>query len=108
MSKQVELYVPLLYNDGTAIDAQTRIDEQAFLAKRFGGCTVIHDCNGWGVRPAWYNEKVGLAQREPVEIWRVIVDEYDPTWWAWYKENARQMYEQEAFLITVTDVEIIP
>jgi len=100
MPKQVELYVPLAYNDGTIIDPNTLRDEENFLSERFGGVSIIPN-----VRGRWYRD--GAIQRECIEIWRIIVDEYDPSWWSGYKVRARNMYEQEDFLIVVSDVGLI-
>lgn len=97
-SKQVDLYVPTQYNDGTPIPLSLLREEERFLCSTFGGVTIMAGCSGL------WRDSTGQTQREPIEVWRVIVYEYDEEWWEQYAERACACYDQKEFLISIVDV----
>jgi len=98
-SKQIDLYVPTQHNDGSPIALSLLREEERFLVSMFGGVTVLAGCSGLWRSPT------GQTQREPIEIWRVLVWQYDYHWWAGYQQRALSLYEQEEFLIVASDCE---
>ena len=100
-SKQIDLYVPTQHNDGSPIALSLLREEERFLVSMFGGVTVLAGCSGLWRSPT------GQTQREPIEIWRVLVWQYDYHWWAGYQQRAQNLYEQQEFLIVASDCERI-
>lgn len=101
MAKQVDIYVPTHYNDGTPVPDRRRAEEQAHLARNFGGLTVIPGCYGLWLRG---NNDV---QGETMAVWRVIVKDYLLYWWVRYREALQEIFDQEEILIVVSDVELV-
>ena len=99
----MDVYLPTCDNKGETFDLNERTDVIARLASKHGGCTVIPGCTGW-----WHPNDRQYAQREPIDIWRVVDRHYDAKVWATYGAWLARLLDQQEVLITVTDVSFLP
>ena len=101
--KEYDIFVPLRYNDGRAIEAQKfqRLQEQ--LLRRFGGLTYFPQAN----QGFW---KLGdVTYRDEIVIYRVLAA--DPRgakrFLRTLKENLKVEFAQEEILIVERDVDAL-
>ncbi len=101
--KEYDLFVPLYYNDGRAIDAQKFQDLQIQLLNHFGGLTFFPQPNeGFWTR-------AGITYRDEIVIYRVITSNEQEArrFLSDLKELLKESFQQEDILIVERDVETL-
>ena len=101
--KEYDLFVPLYYNDGTAIEAEKFQQLHETLLDHFGGLTFFPQPN----RGFW--RMAGVTYRDEIVIYRVIasVGQESRRFLADLKDRLKAELEQEEILIVERDVETL-
>jgi hypothetical protein len=101
--KEYDLFVPLYYNDGRPVEAQTFQALQQQLLDQFGGLTFFPQPN----QGFW--TMAGLTYRDEIVIYRVIASDAQEArrFWSDLKERLKQELQQEEILIVERDVETL-
>ncbi|MDP3025846.1 MAG: hypothetical protein Q8O10_09995 [candidate division Zixibacteria bacterium] len=92
---QYDIYLPLTYNDGTAIESHKFELTRKELLEKFGGFSVLRASDlveGW-----WqFGERI---IRDDIRIFRVVTDKDDEPFWKEYKERLKTRFVQKDILI---------
>jgi hypothetical protein len=101
--KEYDIFIPLYYNDGTAIDATKFQDLQTRLLERFEGLTYFPQPN----QGFW---KFGnMTYRDEIVIYRVI--SHDPAtsreFLANLKEHLKSEFRQQEILIIEREIGLL-
>jgi hypothetical protein len=101
--KEYDLFVPLYYNDGRPVEAQTFQALQQQLLDQFGGLTFFPQPN----QGFW--TMAGLTYRDEIVIYRVITSDAQEArrFWSDLKEQLKQELQQEEILIVERNVETL-
>jgi hypothetical protein len=101
--KEYDLFVPLYYNGGRPVEAQTFQALQQQLLDQFGGLTFFPQPN----QGFW--TMAGLTYRDEIVIYRVITSDAQEArrFWSDLKERLKQELQQEEILIVERDVETL-
>ena len=99
-ARRYDIYLPILYNDGTSIEEEKFVQVQRELFRRFGGLTSIK--RDFPLRGIWGNE---TAVYEDEIIILTVVDfsdniEETEQFITEYKEMLKIRFEQEEIFIT--------
>ena len=101
--KEYDLFIPLSYNDGTAIEAQKLRNLQDLLLREFGGLTVFPQPN------EGYWRMGEVTYRDEIIIYRVITAKVRSArhFMSRLKQELKKDLDQEEILIIERDVETI-
>ncbi|MBO9715962.1 MAG: hypothetical protein J7507_03940 [Pseudoxanthomonas sp.] len=97
----VQIFLPLRDNDGNAF-AKARFDAvRSELTERFGGVTAFIRSPAIG---AWQDE-AGAVQRDEVVLVEVMAEQLDHRWWATYRQDLQQRFQQDEVLVRASAIE---
>ena len=101
--KEYDLFVPLYYNDGRAVETQKFQDLQRQLLDHFGGLTFFPQPH----EGFWTMS--GITYRDEIVIYRVITsnEQQARRFLADLKERLKTEFVQEEILIVARDVETL-
>ena len=101
--KEYDLFVPLYYNDGRAVEPQKFQELQGLLLDHFGGLTFFPQPN----QGFWTMS--GITYRDEIVIYRVISSNKPPAgrFLADLKERLKTEFVQEEILTVARDVETL-
>ncbi|HEY7152890.1 MAG TPA: hypothetical protein VH575_02925 [Gemmataceae bacterium] len=101
--KEYELYVPLTYNDGSAIEPETLIRVRERLLEQFGNLTFFpqHNDGFWTMG--------GVTFRDSIVLYRVVSDKVRSArrFFRQLKEELKMDLKQEEIFIVERDVEVL-
>jgi hypothetical protein len=101
--KEYELYVPLKYNDGSAIEAEKLVRIREQLLEQFGSLTFFpqHNDGFWTMG--------GVTFRDSIVLYRIVTDKVRPArrFFRTLKEELKRALRQEEIFIVERDVEIL-
>ena len=103
-ARRYDIYLPLLYNDGTSIEEEKFVQVQKELFRQFGGLTSIK--RDFPLRGIWGNETT--VYEDEIIILTVIDSsgnlEETEQFITEYKEMLKIRFEQEEIFITGQDL----
>src|SRR5690606_23265857 len=97
----VQLFLPLRDNDGAAFPRTLFDAVRAELLEVFGGVTAVVRSPGLG---AWEDDG-GAVQRDEVVLLEVMAMHLDHGWWAHYRWQLEQRFDQDEVLVRAMQVE---
>jgi hypothetical protein len=101
--KEYDLYVPLTYNDGTAIEARKLVRLRNRLLRQFGGLTFFPQSNQgfWTV--------AGVTYQDAIVIYRVITGDVRRArrFLRDLKDELKRDLDQEEILIVEKEAELL-
>jgi hypothetical protein len=101
--KEYDLYIPLTYNDGTAIESRKLVRLRNRLLRQFGGLTFFPQSNQgfWTV--------AGITYQDAIVIYRVIADDVRSArrFLRGLKEELKRDLDQEEILIVEKEAELL-
>ena len=97
----VQLFLPLRDNDGAAFPRTLFDAVRAELTEVFGGVTAFVRSPGLG---AWEDDD-GAVQRDEVVLLEVMAMHLDHGWWAHYRWQLEQRFDQDEVLVRAMQVE---
>lgn len=101
--KEYELYVPLTYNDGSAIESEKLVRIREQLLEQFGNLTFFpqHNDGFWTMG--------GVTFRDSIVLYRIVTDKVRPArrFFRQLKEELKRTLRQEEIFIVERDVEIL-
>ena len=98
----VQILLPLRDPGGTAFSNSAFTRVRTELTERFGGVTAYLQAPAQGV---WKDEEEGRVERDEVVVIEVMVDDLDRGWWAGYREDLRDRFEQEELVVRAMEME---
>jgi hypothetical protein len=101
--REYDIFVPLLYNDGTPVEAKVFQTLQSWLLKEFDGLTFFPQPN----KGTW---KMGsVVFHDEIVIYRVLTDRSKKThrFFKKLKEKLKTAFRQEDILIVVRNVGVV-
>jgi len=99
----IEIFLPLLDNDGKRFGPETFAQLREELTARFGGLTAFTRSPAEGL----WEDSDGECSRDEIVIFEVMSDGLDRNWWEKYRTELEQRLRQERILIRAHEVEII-
>lgn len=97
----VQIFLPLYDSRGDAF-AHDRFDAvRTELTDLFGGVTAFVRSPALG---AWEDD-AGQVQRDEVVLFEVMLEQLDHGWWAAYRRQLEQRFDQDEVLVRATVVE---
>jgi hypothetical protein len=87
----VQILLPLRMRDGTDVPAEMFARVRVELTERFGGVTAYSRSPATGL---WKPTETEI-ERDLVIMVEVVVDIFDGEWWAQYREQLEQWFDQE-------------
>lgn len=97
----VQIFLPLYDSGGVAFE-RARFDAvRSELTELFGGVTAFVRAPALG---AWEDE-AGRVQRDEVLLFEVMAAQLDHGWWARYRRQLEQRFEQDEVLLRAMAVE---
>ena len=102
-AREYDLYLPLRYNDGRSVEAETIGRLKQRLHDRFGGLTFFPQHN----EGTWQIDKVTF--RDEIVIVRILAEETRPAreFFLQLKEELKRELNQEEVLIVERKVEVL-
>lgn len=101
--KEYELYVPLTYNDGSAIEPEKLLQIRERLLEQFGNLTFFpqHNEGFWTMG--------GVTFRDSIVLYRVVSDKVRMArrFFRQLKEELKRTFRQEEIFIIERDVEVL-
>jgi hypothetical protein len=100
--KEYDIFLPLEYNDGTAVEMEKFAAVKQQLLQRFGGVTYFPQAN----EGAWQSDDV--VYRDRIVIYRVLTDEAAARdFLSALKTTLKDTFQQKSILIIERDVDIL-
>ena len=87
----VQILLPLHMRDGTSVPQETFARVRVELTERFGGVTAYSRSPATGM---WKSPDADI-ERDQVIMVEVVVEFFDREWWARYREQLEQWFDQE-------------
>lgn len=97
----IQLFLPLYDNDGQAFAKPLFDTVRGELTERFGGVTAFVRSPAVG---AWEDDS-GDVQRDDVVLFEVMADHVDHGWWAAYRAQLEQRFQQDEVLVRAVRAE---
>ncbi len=97
----VQLFLPLRDNDGAAFPRTLFDEARAELTEVFGGVTAFVRSPALG---AWEDDD-GAVRRDEVVLLEVMTAHLDHGWWAHYRWQLEQRFDQDEVLVRAMQVE---
>ena len=97
----IQLFLPLYDNDGQAFAKPLFDTVRGELTERFGGVTAFVRSPAVG---AWEDHS-GDVQRDDVVLFEVMADHVDHGWWAAYRAQLEQRFQQDEVLVRAVRTE---
>ena len=97
----IQLFLPLYDNDGQAFAKPLFDTVRGELTERFGGVTAFVRSPAVG---AWEDDS-GDVQRDDVVLFEVMADHVDHGWWAAYRAQLEQRFQQDEVLVRAVRTE---
>jgi hypothetical protein len=99
----IQILLPIYTNNRQLFpdDAYDAVRET--LTERFGGVTAYQRS------PAYGNWKQTDAKtvKDDIVVFEVMIDELDRSWWADYREQLRQAFQQDILIVRAMPFELI-
>jgi hypothetical protein len=101
--KEYDLFVPLRYNDGSAIEPRKLRDLQVRLVEYFNGCTFFPQPN------EGYWRAGAVTYQDEIVVYRVVTDRVRPArkYLRQLKEELKRLLKQEEIFIVERDVKVL-
>ena len=101
--KEYDLFVPLYYNDGSAVEAEKLLDLKKRLLDQFDGVTFFPQANEGFWRAG------GVSYRDEIVIFRILAADAAAArrFLTQLKEDLKTQLAQEELLIVERDVETL-
>ncbi|HYB95418.1 MAG TPA: hypothetical protein VEC39_10615 [Vicinamibacterales bacterium] len=87
----IQILLPIHMRDKTPVPAEIFARVRAELTERFGGVTAYSRSPATGLWKTPDDE----VERDQVIMIEVVVDVFDPEWWAAYREQLERWFGQE-------------
>ena len=96
----VEILLPVFGNEGALFPEGKFTAVRAELTKRFGGVTAFMRAPAHGT-----NEDGGKVQHDDIVIMEVMTDKLDRHWWATYRQQLEEAFDQDEIVIRATAID---
>ena len=88
----VQILLPTQTRNGAAVAPEQFARVRVELTEQFGGVTAYTRSPATGL---WKREEDDAIERDQVIMVEVVVDEFDPAWWAAYRAQLESRFDQE-------------
>ncbi|MBS4028114.1 MAG: hypothetical protein KGZ58_05680 [Ignavibacteriales bacterium] len=105
IAKQYEIYLPILYNDGTEIETGKFDTIEQELVEQFGGVTAMQ--RQFPLKGMWKGERQTYLDKIVVFTVVDFRGSVGQDFFTHYKEELKQRFQQEEILITAHDLTVI-
>ena len=100
----IQLLLPTHTRSGAAVASEQFARVRVELTERFGGVTAYTRSPATGL---WKREEDDAIERDQVIMVEVVVDDFDAAWWASYREQLEQRFDQEEVHARALAMELI-
>jgi hypothetical protein len=105
IARQYEIFLPILYNDGTEIEQENFDVIEQELVERFGGVTSVQ--RQFPLRGIWRGEKQIFLDKIVVVTVVDFTGERSSDFFMDYKEELKHRFHQEEILILAHNLTVI-
>ena len=101
----MQILLPTHTGGGAAVAAEQFARVRVELTERFGGATAYSRSS-----PAtglWKRDADEVIEHDRVIMVEVVVDAFDPDWWAAYRKQLETRFEQEEVHVRALPMELI-
>ncbi|MBM4166499.1 MAG: hypothetical protein FJ218_06240 [Ignavibacteria bacterium] len=105
IARQYEIFLPILYNDGSEVEQEKFDVVEQELVERFGGVTAVQ--RQFPLRGIWRGEKQTYLDKIVVFTVVDFSSGRSNEFFEDYKEELKHRFQQEEILITAHDLTII-
>ena len=99
----VQILLPLYANNRQLFPDELYEEVRETLTERFGGVTAYQRSPALG---HWKQTDV-VVVRDDIVVFEVMLEELDRLWWADYREQLRQTFQQEKLIVRALPVELL-
>jgi hypothetical protein len=99
----IQILLPLYTNNRQLFPDTLYESIRETLTERFGGVTAYQRSPALG---NWKQSEF-LTVRDDIVVFEVMLDSIDIEWWQTYKEELRQVFEQDKLIIRALPFELI-
>jgi hypothetical protein len=98
----VQILVPVYDNAGQPFERELFDVMRARLMERFGGMTAFVQSPALGL---WKDQHSGATTRDDMILIEVMVQRFEPEWWAAYRRELEQAFRQDEIVVRVLGCE---
>ena len=99
----IQILLPLYTNNRQLFPDTLYESVRETLTERFGGVTAYQRSPALG---HWKQSEL-LTVRDDIVVFEVMLDSVDIEWWQTYKEELRQVFEQDKLIIRALPFDLI-
>jgi hypothetical protein len=99
----VQILLPLYTNERQLFPDEVFVSVRETLTERFGGVTAYQRSPALG---HWKQTDVVIV-RDDIVVFEVMLEKLDLSWWAGYREQLRQTFEQEKLIVRALPFELL-
>lgn len=102
---RIEIYLPLYYNDNTAIEADKFDKTRQELIKKFGALTAMPTNPDLALQGWWVNK--GITYQDRIVILRIDSEDLNLKFWSKYKNLLKRRFAQLEIYITISEISVV-
>jgi hypothetical protein len=99
----VQILLPLYTNDRKLFPDELFEGVRLTLTERFGGVTAYQRSPALG----HWKQTEAVTIRDDIVVFEVMLETLDRGWWSGYREQLRQLFEQDKLIVRALPLELM-